>query len=123
MFYMRLLFSKVINTMRFNDRQIYELNFKKDDHQQNMVINCTANHPFYLKHKGFTRVDMMCLNDCVINPVGQTLSVQATKKTQVLDQVYDLTIENTHTFFVGKLGAWVHNSQYSNPWDDKKYQK
>ena len=106
---MKPQFKTIENTLRFEKKDIYQIDLL-DGNGKQQSFECTANHPFYVINKGFVRTDHLTLTDQCLDCYGNKLMIKAIQKTVKIDTVYDLTVANTHTFFVGNSGAWVHNS-------------
>ncbi len=76
------------------------------------TINTTALHPFYVVGKGWTEAVEIEVGDEVILQDGKT-AVIADKLTELLDEpvkVYNFTVDEFHTYFVGMIHILVHNS-------------
>ncbi len=79
------------------------------------IIEATANHPFYVEGQGWTRVDELNVNDHVPDSRDGLLRIIALESTQRIETVYNFGVEEFHSYFVGELGAWVHNC-FNSPW-------
>jgi len=70
-------------------------------------------HPFWVAGKGWVAAKELAKGDRLITPdekvavVGEA-RVEAVRGPPVA--VYNLEVENTHTYFVGRSGVWVHNA-------------
>jgi hypothetical protein len=70
-------------------------------------------HPFWVAGKGWVAAKELAKGDRLITPdekvavVGE-VRVEAVRGPPVA--VYNLEVEGTHTYFVGKSGVWVHNA-------------
>lgn len=86
----------------------------------NHLINTTPTHPFYsVTRKGWVRADELKIGESLINFEGKKVSVDD-KNTLLLDKpipVYNLTVDNDHTYFVGKNNVLVHNSCIDSQYD------
>ena len=51
----------------------------------------------------------MVIGDEVPEPHGGTLRLVGAEWTERIETVYNFGVEDFHTYFVGDLGAWVHN--------------
>jgi hypothetical protein len=77
------------------------------------TIQTTPEHPFWVAGKGWVAAKELAKGDRLITPdekvavVGE-VRVEAVRGPPVA--VYNLEVENTHTYFVGKQGVWVHNA-------------
>ncbi|MBK2125146.1 polymorphic toxin-type HINT domain-containing protein [Fangia hongkongensis] len=106
---LKLTFNTVEKVFTYDHKAIYAV-----ENEGGEKVHCTANHPFYVVNKGkFIRADRLEKTDRIFelkdNKLANKLKVSATQKSE---KVYDLTVKDSHTFFVGKSGVWVHNSNY-----------
>jgi YD repeat-containing protein len=70
----------------------------------------TTEHPFYVETKGWTNAEDLQLGDEVRNADGETGEVEFIEFEQTSQEMYNLTVDEAHTFFVGD-GQWlVHNA-------------
>ena len=75
---------------------------------------CTPEHPIFVQNKGWVPAGMLNSGDFVITGNGGTLAVDSISWQRDEKHgftVYNLTIEDDHTYFVGIRdgGIWVHN--------------
>jgi len=73
------------------------------------VIQCTSGHPFYVVGKGFTPAGRLAIGNSIITRAGPNVTVRKIEQGGVTT-VYNFEVEGTHAYFVGKTGAWVHNT-------------
>ena len=74
-------------------------------------IDTTANHPFYVIGKGWVAAGDLVVGDEVFNLDGTT-SVVLGSAIEKLDEpvlVYNLEVEDFHSYFVGCVPVLVHN--------------
>ena len=72
------------------------------------TIKATSNHPFWVQGAGWTEAKNLKGWDSVASLKGDTLikeSIYIREDTRV----YNFTVENSHNYFVGDGGLWVHN--------------
>ncbi|MBK2126350.1 Hint domain-containing protein [Fangia hongkongensis] len=115
---MKLIFNRVNACYHHKDKPTWDVLVNKLNIDEK--LECTGNHPFYIQDKGFMQVGKIhsCKSSSALNGVdstGEDIQITAFKSLGHHRDVFDLTIEKTHTFFVGKSGVWVHNS---NMWAD-----
>lgn len=79
------------------------------------VIETTDNHPFYVEGRGWTRVDELVPGDLVPSAHSGLLQVVALEWTPTYETVYNFGVDEFYTYFVGELGAWVHNCSNKVP--------
>lgn len=73
-------------------------------------IEATYNHPFYVKDKGWVFVKDLKVGDLLVRSDGNTLKIDSIELEQKNVTVYNMTVDEFHTYFVSELGIWVHNS-------------
>jgi len=74
------------------------------------VIITTTDHPFYTDSGEWILAGDLQIGDAVVSADGDFGTVDAVVITNGTAEVYNLTVDEAHTYFVGD-GAWlVHNS-------------
>ncbi|MEU0335018.1 ricin-type beta-trefoil lectin domain protein [Streptomyces sp. NPDC006193] len=101
---------RVTDTMRHDTRRLVDITVAGG------VLSSTAGHRFFVRHRGWTQVSALRTGDRLRTPDGTFRSVTAVKDRAGLPprEVYDLTVDGVHTFYVGTAGArpqsvLVHN--------------
>jgi RHS repeat-associated protein len=78
------------------------------------TLTTTAGHPFYVAGRGFTLAGDLREGDRVVTRRGSPLVVRslASERRSGGYRVYNLEVEEDHTYFVGNEGGgvWVHNN-------------
>jgi hypothetical protein len=75
------------------------------------TIEATYNHPFWLANRGtFEWADHLQVGDKLLEPDGSQLPITAISRHDEVTTVYNLSIANVHTFYVGDQAVLVHNS-------------
>jgi hypothetical protein len=72
-------------------------------------ITTTANHPFWVQSKGWTLVRDLKPGDEMLTYDGTKATVKQVYLDNSKDEVYNLEVEDFHTYFVESPGIWVHN--------------
>lgn len=83
-------------------------------------IDTTTNHPFYVIGKGWVAAGDLAASDEVYNLDGTTSTILGSE-IEVLDEpvlVYNLEVEDFHSYFVGCVPVLVHNVCH-NPYGKK----
>ncbi|WP_379143213.1 polymorphic toxin-type HINT domain-containing protein, partial [Paenibacillus sp. sgz500992] len=96
-------------TATFNHEtdEIYQI------HVGDQVIESTFNHPFYVEGKGWTFVKDLKVGDLLVQSDGNTLKIDSIELLHKHVTVYNMTVDEFHTYFVSDLGIWVHNTNCS----------
>ena len=88
------------------------------------TIDTTTNHPFYVENKGWVAAGDLEVGDILVTADGDTVEVSdiAIEKLAEPIIVYNLEVEDFHTYFVGEFGVLVHNNCFdaSSAFSDKK---
>jgi YD repeat-containing protein len=79
------------------------------------VLGTTGEHPFYVEGRGFVEAHRLELGDRVIATDDRVLTIASTTWRATTDTVFNLEVEDFHTYFVGESGAWVHNNSGCGP--------
>jgi len=86
-------------------------------------IEATADHPFYIKGKGWNSASSLKVGQVLELHNGTTVVVEEVLTRVRRDLVYNLTVANTHNYFVGEDGVLVHNADRIDPKLDSKLDK
>jgi len=80
-------------------------------------IEATAEHPFYIKGKGWNPASSLKVGQALQLHNGTTVVVKEIDTSVRLEKVYNFTVANTHNYFVGGDGVLVHNCKKVSPHD------
>jgi RHS repeat-associated protein len=91
-------------------------------------IATTAEHPFYVRGKGWTPAGALQQGDLLRSHDKQWVAVQGLDEQREVTTVYNLRVAEYHTYFVGsrewQFSVWAHNAykvQVGNPPDPGRY--
>ncbi len=73
-------------------------------------IETTAEHHFYIKGKGWNPANSLKVGQALQLHNGTTVVVKEVDTSVRVERVYNLTVANTHNYFVGGDGVLVHNA-------------
>jgi len=73
------------------------------------TIKVTPNHPVFEQYRGWIPVDQLKFGRVVKNRGLADLMVKDQQPTQERMRVFNIEVDEFHTYCVGKLGVWVHN--------------
>ncbi len=77
----------------------------------NDEVVVTDGHPFYLiDENNWQQAKNLQVGDELIDIYGAQVSILQLRSDSSTEKVYNLTIENTHNYFVGEARVLVHNS-------------
>lgn len=101
-------FKVAVATYETPDQRIIEIQFESEDGGTE-TIGATAEHPFWVKARGWVGAGDLLPGDEVFTSQGGWIKVSGSTWLSKRQTVYNLEIEDYHTYFVGESGAWVHN--------------
>jgi hypothetical protein len=81
-----------------------------------IIIGTTAEHPFFAKGKGWTAAHELKPGDQIRLMEPGWVTVEEVEDTGRIETVYNLEVEDDHTYFVGQgwgWSVWAHNADYS----------
>ena len=80
-------------------------------HAGGQSIRCTFRHPFYVKGKGWIAAERLKTGDQLRTPSGEWLQVESIADTRTTEPVFNMTVDQDHTYFVVREGVavLVHN--------------
>ncbi|MCD4744587.1 MAG: cadherin-like domain-containing protein, partial [Desulfobacteraceae bacterium] len=105
----KMLLQKVTKTIITPDHEIYELKIS-DVNEKTITIGTTVDHPFWVKGKGWIPAIDLKPGDKTTTIKNRLETIIDSKKGLSKKTVYNLEVENFHTYFVGKSGYLVHNT-------------
>ena len=73
------------------------------------TIQCTTGHLFFVEGKGFVPAARLAIGNAIVTRAGPSVKVRKVEQSGTAT-VYNFEVEGTHTYFVGKTAAWVHNA-------------
>jgi hypothetical protein len=78
------------------------------------TITTTAEHPIYVRAKGWAPAGLLEAGDLVVGKDGEWTAVEEVERTRRVETVYNLRVADYHTYFVGGeswgFSVWAHNA-------------
>ncbi len=102
-------FKPVLFTKVTPDKALVEVATEREDGKRDK-LRTTPTHPFWVEGQGWTAAADLRAGDQLSSPQGGWLKVTANTWLQEKAAVYNFTVDETHTYFVGETEAWVHNT-------------
>jgi hypothetical protein len=102
-------YERVAQTMVNEAQEVLDLTLE-DASGATETLRTTAEHPFWTAERGWTPAAELSPGDRVFQAPDSWLAVASAVWSRERETVYNFEVENTHTYFVGTLGAWVHNN-------------
>jgi hypothetical protein len=87
---------------------VLDIEFRARD-GQGETFGVTANHPFWKRNLGWLEAGDLRPGDYVWSLNRGWLTVRSVRLRSELRRVYNLEVEDDHTYSVGSLAVWVHN--------------
>lgn len=88
-----------------------------DLYVEGRAISTTAEHPFYAAGKGWRLAKELVRGDELLTHDGRRIPVDGVTGTRGAEPVYNLEVEEHHTYFVGESSwgwnVWAHNYNYA----------
>ena len=79
-------------------------------------IVTTPRHPFYMvnddTYHGYTAAEYLSAGDCILTADGDYAVIESVEKQLLAEpiDVYNFTVENNHSYYVGETELLVHNA-------------
>ncbi|MEQ1676221.1 MAG: polymorphic toxin-type HINT domain-containing protein [Chitinophagaceae bacterium] len=100
----KLELSKVVNVLSRQTEGIFEITAGSE------IINVTAEHPFYVVGKGWTKVKELKAGDVLKSSDGKsTVGVSGIRALSKAVTVYNIEVDGNHNYFVTGSTILVHN--------------
>ena len=104
----KLKFNTVELTFKTEKITIWQVHVQYQD--KIVIIHTTKEHPFYTIGSGFMPCFMLTNNMQLILANGTIATVKSAQEIKCSQRdVYNFTVQNHHSYFVGSSGVWVHN--------------
>lgn len=84
------------------------------------VINTTEEHPFWVQGKGWVQATNLEAQEPIATIDGDVV-IYANEYVNKKIRVYNFTVGDSHSYFAGEMGAWVHNAVACEPWKVNPY--
>ena len=110
-------YHRVTHVLEYDPKEINEelYTLKIDD---NTILKVTSTHRFYIKRNDtylWLPTKEIVLNDEVMYSNYEYHKIINISKEKLKEKVYNLSVDNTHNFYVGKNQILVHNFYYCGP--------
>lgn len=99
---------RVSQTFVRTEMEVYALSVASRN-RVNETLETTAEHPFWVVDRGWVQVAEVAVGDRLLDSGGDEMTVTAVVATGAIATVYNIEVDGYQTYFVGQLGAWVHN--------------
>ena len=112
-------YHSIVNTIVHLEEPLLQLRIATN--QRETELQVTGEHPFFaldeprnpvlglLEQGTWTAAKNLRAGDRLVNSNGDEIEVRAVKPLPERQTVYNLTVSDAHTYFVGEEHVWVHN--------------
>lgn len=101
---------KVTNTSVRHDIWTRKLTF-----DNGAILETTDEHPLYVGGCGFVKAKEVGIGNSIVTRAGPSAKVTAVQADVRQATVYNFTVDEFHTYFVGKDALWAHNQTCPTP--------
>ncbi|MFT8781444.1 hemagglutinin repeat-containing protein [Acetobacter orientalis] len=98
----------ILQRFHHHNQRILSVLVAKQNKQE--VLGATSGHPFYVIGRGWVEAGRLHHGDEIWNATGGALQVLAVAVRPKVSDTYNFEVKKTHSYFVGRLRAWVHNA-------------
>jgi hypothetical protein len=74
-----------------------------------VTITCTPEHPFWVPGRGWLEAGALQVGTLLLTKDKQTLSIDSLSRREGAFKVYNIEVEDLHTYYVSNLDILVHN--------------
>ncbi len=99
---------RVTDLIRPSPKSLYALQLL-DSGGELETFHATDDHPWKVKRRGWVDTLDLAEGDRIVTASGSDMAVVSVTRTDRIEQTYNLTVADWHTFIVGEDGAVVHN--------------
>jgi hypothetical protein len=99
----------VVRLFRHKDQETLSVSYV-DSQGEAETVGVTGEHPFRVEGRGWIAAGALVAGDKIHRLDGDRLEVTAVQKNSAQQDTYNFEVAEFHTYFVGALGAWVHNA-------------
>ena len=124
------------NTLRKSYKRVENIFNRQVDFLIHLYISgdeivTSDNHPFYIVGKGFVAASLLCVGMQLIDAKGDVHVLENIYREQCNSKVcvYNFTVEDFHTYFIGQNTILVHNAECNvafnkkSKYDQKEYEQ
>jgi hypothetical protein len=104
-----MAFKRVVRTIVTPDRRLIRLSVQ-DEAGNNDIILASEEHPFWVAGAGWVRTVDLCAHDELISADGGILTIASVSEELKFATVYNIEVQDFHTYFVGHAKVFVHNA-------------
>ncbi len=103
----------VVRLFKNENQQIVKVTFR-DAQNLKESIDASLLHPFWVIGRGWTAANKLETGDHIARLIGDPLTVVDVVAEVNLSDTYNFEVDDVHSYFVGNMGAWVHNASIAS---------
>ena len=103
---------RVNDTFQFGDKAIWQVEIETPTGSRE-TYRATGNHPFWTENEdggSWLAAELLEPGNTLRLADGSPATVIRAELTDDIEPVYNFEVDGWHTYFIGKLGTWVHNT-------------
>ena len=90
-------------------QEIYAITVRSESGRQE-TYRTTEEHPFWTVEEGWRKAGLLSEAYTLIDRTGAPVQIIHVEKETELQDVYNIEVDEHHTYHVGEIGVWVHNA-------------
>ncbi|MDY6215061.1 polymorphic toxin-type HINT domain-containing protein, partial [Actinobacillus porcinus] len=103
-------YKPVTATKATDNQQLVEVIVENEQGQQETYLT-TKEHPFYVEGIGWLKASLLIFGMKLLDRNGSaSLTVVSQNALERYATVYNIMVDDHHTYHIGELGVWVHNA-------------
>ena len=103
------VYKPVTKTFVYEDQVVSHIAILEPSNGIKETLRVTPNHPIWSKRHGWVPASVLKFGHTLVNEDFSNTTIGRTKHDVERVMVYNIEVEECHTYFVGQLSIWVHN--------------
>jgi filamentous hemagglutinin len=99
----------VVATKATHDQVLLEV-VVENGRGETEMLHTTSEHPFWVADLGWHKASLLEAGMTLVDQDGNPITVQSQTALVATATVYNIQVEEHHTYHVGTFGVWVHNA-------------
>jgi hypothetical protein len=106
-----MAWKRVVRTFRRESTALVRLRVARAGDDDDEIIDATTSHPMHVRDRGWVPAgELTPGRDVLVDRDGAPLELRGAESLPGAATVYNLEVEDFHTYFVGDHAVWVHNA-------------
>lgn len=103
------IYKPVTQTFVHEDQLISHVLLRGTGHDDDETLRVTPNHPIWTKQRGWVQASVLKFGLTLEQANFSNNLMRRAKHDVERVTVYNIEVEECHTYFVGEIGIWAHN--------------